>query len=222
MLAKTKEEIQNKAIELVKDALEYDLWEVSYTGDYDIDEVANGITWYSFELTIDTKEFHTDDGPYKLSRPMILEMNYDEEEYCFIIGEDLEQAITTGNLYQYLFFNSTAFKPHPKVNLEEGLVLDELPDDYKEILEKESHANHKVVSVDGVLRWEEDPKVRDLVDRVGLNDLVLFMLVLGYDKNSEFYRNLYRSIGYSLSGYWEIFYWEVNNPEANEYISNVK
>jgi hypothetical protein len=45
---------------------------------------------------------------------------------------------------------------------------------------------------------------------------------MGYDKNSEVYRKLYRDIGYSLEGYWEIFYWEVNNPIASEYKHKVK
>lgn len=36
-------------------------------------------------------------------------------------------------------------------------------------------------------------------------------------KNSEVYRKLYRDMGYSLYGYWEI-----NNEDAGEYIPNTK
>jgi hypothetical protein len=39
----------------------------------------------------------------------------------------------------------------------------------------------------------------------------------GYTKNSEIYRKLYRDMGYSLSGYWEVFYWDVNNEKVDEY-----
>ena len=35
--------------------------------------------------------------------------------------------------------------------------------------------------------------------------------------NSEMWRKLYRDLGYSLFGYWEIFYWEANNEKAAEY-----
>jgi hypothetical protein len=40
---------------------------------------------------------------------------------------------------------------------------------------------------------------------------------MGLNKNSEEVRKLYRDMGYSLSGYWEIFFWEVNNEDAPLY-----
>lgn len=42
----------------------------------------------------------------------------------------------------------------------------------------------------------------------------------GLTKNSEEVRALLRSIGYSLYGYWEIVYWEVNNSDVKSYIPN--
>jgi hypothetical protein len=48
------------------------------------------------------------------------------------------------------------------------------------------------------------------------------MIYRGLDKNCDEYRKVYRDIGYSLDGYWEIFYWEVNNPISREYIPNEK
>ena len=90
--------------------------------------------------------------------------------------------------------------------------------DFVEILERESHHDHEIIEdVDGSPRWKEDKDVRKLVDKIGLNDLIPLFHILGYDKNSEIYRKLYRNIGYSLSGYWEIFYWEMNNELADEY-----
>jgi hypothetical protein len=40
---------------------------------------------------------------------------------------------------------------------------------------------------------------------------------MGLTKNSEEVRKLYRDMGYSLSGYWEIFYWDMNNEDAHKY-----
>lgn len=92
-------------------------------------------------------------------------------------------------------------------------------DIYDLILDSEKHHTHKIIEDSmGTLRWEEIPVVSDLVDAMGgLNVVIPKLEESGHDKNSELYREMYRSIGYSLSGYWEIFYWEVNNEQANEY-----
>ncbi len=65
-------------------------------------------------------------------------------------------------------------------------------------------------------------KVDNLIDVMNLNHIVMLLIYLGYNKNSEIYRKLYRDMGYSLYGYWEIFYWEVNNPDYAEYKPNTK
>ena len=91
-------------------------------------------------------------------------------------------------------------------------------EDYAEIFKKESHHTHRVIEDDnGTLRWEADPVVNEIVDRVNLNDIWLMFMKMGLTKNSEPVRKLYRDMGYSLSGYWEIFYWGVNNEEAEDY-----
>ena len=85
-------------------------------------------------------------------------------------------------------------------------------------LEKESHHQHEIVlGDDNVLYWKANPDVVKLFERIDVNDAVEMLEILGYGKNSEIYRKLYRDIGCSLVGYWEIFYWEVNNPQAQEY-----
>lgn len=90
-----------------------------------------------------------------------------------------------------------------------------------EILEKEDHCGHNIVIHDGKYYWKENEEVRKLVDeKISVNDLIQLLIRSGYDKNSEVYRKLYRDMGYSLSGYWEVFYWEVNNPEAHKYTGN--
>lgn len=109
-------------------------------------------------------------------------------------------------------------KENEKLHL--GDVIDwaevaEISDDYKEILETEKHHQHPIVKDEqGVIRWKEDPLVRFLVDCGDLNRIVGMM---NWNKNREMYRELYRKMGYSLSGYWEIFYWEMNNDEAENY-----
>lgn len=92
---------------------------------------------------------------------------------------------------------------------------------YREILDKETHHDHKIIQDDrGVYRWEESPMTNEILKGMDLNNLVLLLIILGHGKNSEVYRKLYRNMGYSLFGYWEIFYWESNNEEADQYEPN--
>lgn len=93
----------------------------------------------------------------------------------------------------------------------------DLPEGYQEMMKTESHHDHKIVSINGVLRWEENPAVNSLLEHISLNDLCPLLCVMGFGKNSEVYRKLYRDMGYSLSGYWEVFYWGMNNDDYAEY-----
>ena len=94
---------------------------------------------------------------------------------------------------------------------------DKLPDDYSEMMKTESHHDHEIVDVNGVIRWKENPSVNAWLEEISLNDLCPLLCDIGYGKNSEVYRKLYRDMGYSLSGYWEIFYWDWNNEDCEEY-----
>jgi hypothetical protein len=97
-------------------------------------------------------------------------------------------------------------------------TLDELSEDYSEIIKTEEHHDHEIIrDAHGILRWKENKDVKTHLENISLNDLCPLLTCMGYGKNSEVYRKLYRDMGYSLSGYWEIFYWEVNNDEADEY-----
>lgn len=92
---------------------------------------------------------------------------------------------------------------------------------YGEIIRKEAHHNHEIIDDDGRPRWKSDPKVVELLDEMGgLNNIVRLFYSLGLTKNSEEWRKFYRDIGYSLYGYWEIFYWEMNNEDAADYRSD--
>jgi len=92
--------------------------------------------------------------------------------------------------------------------------------DYAEIMKAESHHNHPIiVDHNGTIRWRATGIINHLLDtKLNLNDLVALFYELGWDKNSEQYRHLYRSMGYSLAGYWEVFYWEMNNEDADKYV----
>jgi hypothetical protein len=108
-------------------------------------------------------------------------------------------------------------------NLNLGLVIDraevaKICDDYSQIMETEKHHSHEIIETEsGVLRWKKDPLTDLLVGCGDLNDIIMTLYGKGHDKNSEIYRELYRKMGYSLSGYWEVFYWEANNECAKDY-----
>jgi hypothetical protein len=91
-------------------------------------------------------------------------------------------------------------------------------DIYQNIFKREKHHNHEIVEdCNGIYKWRENYQVRDLVEKINLNDLIPLLHHLGFGKNSEIYRKLYRDMGYSLNGYWEVFYWEVNNEDSKKY-----
>ena len=89
---------------------------------------------------------------------------------------------------------------------------------YREILDAESHHDHDIHEDNGIIRWVEDRTVRELVDIIGMNHLWEMFYKNGYTENSEFVRKIYRDIGYSLCGYWEVFYWELNNDISDDYV----
>lgn len=99
---------------------------------------------------------------------------------------------------------------------------DEIKEDiYVEIFEKESHHAHElVIDKDGTIRWKADKYTNHYLQNISLNDLCPLLQNLGFGKNSEVYRKLYRNMGTSLFAYWEVFYWEMNNEDADEYVAN--
>lgn len=96
--------------------------------------------------------------------------------------------------------------------------LEILSEDFNvEALKSVENHNHEIVEISERLRWKEDKEIDSLIDSLNLNDIIIELYTNGYDKNSEMYRYIYRSMGYSLFGYWEIFYWEVNNEDSRYY-----
>jgi hypothetical protein len=93
-------------------------------------------------------------------------------------------------------------------------------ENYKEIFDIEFDHDHEVImDENGTIRWKGDPNIQRMIPGpVNLNDLWYIMFhTMGMTKNSEQVRKLYRDMGYSLSGYWEIFFWKMNNEKAPEY-----
>ncbi len=90
-------------------------------------------------------------------------------------------------------------------------------DIWKEMKLFEAHHDHKII-YDKKLKkfvWETT-----YVGKYDLNKIMADFSKRGLTKNSEEVRALLRSIGYSLYGYWEIVYWEVNNSDVKSYIPN--
>lgn len=91
------------------------------------------------------------------------------------------------------------------------------------ILRTEPHHDHPIVrSQEGRLYWKVEPSIRQLIgrERLDLGDLVELMGLLGHGPNSETLRKMYRCMGYSLSGYYDIFYEESSNSDVDGYEPN--
>ncbi len=93
--------------------------------------------------------------------------------------------------------------------------------DYAAVLETEELGHELHISEHGTLRWVADPeKEQEMMDMFGardLNDLYL----KGADKNDPRIRELYKHMGCSLYYFWEVFYWEVNNELAYQYMGRL-
>jgi hypothetical protein len=93
-----------------------------------------------------------------------------------------------------------------------------LPTAYSKMMKTETHHEHEIIKDGaGTLRWKEDPFIRRFTNDCSLNDIVQGFHTNGNDKNTESFRELYRKMGYSLSGYYDVFYWDMNNDIADEY-----
>lgn len=90
-------------------------------------------------------------------------------------------------------------------------------DTYIAMLKREPHGHLLVKDSQGKICFLADTKIIALVKIMGLNGIIQLFTRYGLTKNSEIYRKLYRDMGYSLYGYWEIFYCELNNEDADEY-----
>ena len=90
---------------------------------------------------------------------------------------------------------------------------------YAEIIRGEIHHDHEIIEEPehNTWRWKAYPKrEKEIMGLFNANDLNE-LFGNGADKNDPLVRELYRCMGYSLSGYHEIFYWDWNNELAHEW-----
>lgn len=101
--------------------------------------------------------------------------------------------------------------------------------EYAEVIRGETAHDHVLIENEhGTYRWKRDEKreleIMNYFGAIDLNDVVSewykdskhqLRSPSGTHSNDPLVRELYRCIGYSLSGYWEVFYWEVNNDAAS-------
>lgn len=105
----------------------------------------------------------------------------------------------------------------------ETISREDLIGDYDDMMKSEAHHNHEIIKdKNGIIQWKPDPLIELIIDAYGITKILDEICALGGTKNGELYRELYRKRGYPLSGYWEIFYCELNNPDAPLYIPNTK
>lgn len=107
------------------------------------------------------------------------------------------------------------WKPEPQEGLSWSDIITSEDCIYKDICDREHHNHPFYQDQHGTYRWKPDPAVEVLFDYDAV-DLNAFF-INGADNNDPRVRELYRKMGYSLHGYWELFHWEVNNPTADKY-----
>jgi len=72
-----------------------------------------------------------------------------------------------------------------------------------------------------LISTKNEQSLFQLSSKLDLNQIIEVLYRFDCNKNDEIYRKMYRDIGYSLNGYWEIFYWDLNNDIADDYIAPV-
>ena len=107
------------------------------------------------------------------------------------------------------------WKPEPQEGLSWSDIITSEYCIYKDICDREHHDHPIYKDENGTPRWKPDPAVQVLFDYNAV-DLNAFFNN-GADKNDPRVREMYRKMGYSLYGYWELFHWTANNPAADEY-----
>ncbi|MBD0788135.1 hypothetical protein HUO09_17410 [Vibrio sp. Y2-5] len=83
----------------------------------------------------------------------------------------------------------------------------QVPSDYSNLLLREAGNSHPIILAEnGGYFWKENPSVANLISQVGLNNVCHLLLTMGFDQNSDVYKQLYRNLGVSLSRYESVIY----------------
>jgi len=98
-----------------------------------------------------------------------------------------------------------------------------LSEDYAEVLAREEFGYDLIIDQHDTLRWKANPqRENEIMNEFGATDLNDLFGRCRADKNDPKIRELYKAMGYSLYGFWEVFYWEVNNEDAWAYQGRLK
>lgn len=112
----------------------------------------------------------------------------------------------------------TELKQGP-ISWEDAAAVDEV---YAEVLETEELGHGLYVDEHDTIRWVENPlREQEIMDEFSASDLN-DLYIKGAEKNDPLVRELYKNIGYSLFGFWEIFYWRLNNSKAHLYTGRLE
>lgn len=119
--------------------------------------------------------------------------------------------------YPNMFIKKVKEKQKGKPNIVSWEEAASMGEEYQEVLEREFfHPLH--IDEHGTLRWFPDPdREQEIMKQFGASDLNDLFGRCRADKNTDIIHELYKCMGYSLFGFWEVFYWEANNENANEY-----
>ena len=102
------------------------------------------------------------------------------------------------------------------IRVDKDEVIKRLSNSDEMILLKDEILNtpHNIIEKNKQLYWEETEPCDNI------NEPIDIFYKTGVTKNHEEFRNLYRKIGVSLYLYWDVFYWDMNNEDAENYIYN--
>lgn len=89
---------------------------------------------------------------------------------------------------------------------------------FQKMLRTETHHTHEIIqSKNGVLRWKDNIDENDIESE---SKILRDIESNQDDFYSESMRELYRDLGYSLCGYWKMFYGMVDDENEDGYVPN--
>lgn len=91
-----------------------------------------------------------------------------------------------------------------------------------EIYKAEPWHKHEAVITNGKIHWKEAPGFVEMVNAIGMNQIRATLELAGFHKQADVLKNIYRKMGYSIMGYWEVFYDPLNNCPDDSLIIEVK
>lgn len=96
--------------------------------------------------------------------------------------------------------------------------VSDMAEHYRVVLETESYHDHELVEDEiGRPKWRENPETWVMVEEIGLTNVSKVLNQLGYGKETEVMKKLFRDMGYLLEGYYELFYWDSSGKRIDNH-----